>query len=73
MRWFRQRESLPTLGEGKRMGCLENLAQLLQQEMAGLMLRSVRLKGKGMTRWAETQPHWPFCAVPRSLNLAKKW
>ena len=24
--------------------------------LAGLMLRSVKLKGKGMTRWAEAQP-----------------
>lgn len=41
--------------------------------LPGLMLRSGRLYGKGTKRWAETQPHWAFGAVPRSLASAVKY
>lgn len=53
------------------MGCLETHAVSVAG-LPGLMLRSGRLYGKGTTRWAETQPHWAFGAVPRSLASAVK-
>ena len=57
---FRQRELLPGLGEGKRLGFLENPAQLLQQ--AGRVhARECQTKGKRSDRWAKTQPQGLLC------------
>lgn len=62
---------MPTLGEGKRMGCVETLAESVWQD-CGTRVEECQAIGERNGKVDRDPPHWAFGAVPGSLDLARK-